>query len=189
WIRGMANALNGRRAFVILEPDSIALTSCLSEGDKQIRYGLLKDAVSVLRTAGARVYIDAGNANWVGDADMAARLNSAGIGQADGFFLNVSNFIGTDATVSYGDRVSAMVGNKHYVVDTSRNARGSTGEWCNPWGRGLGQRPTTLTGKPRVDAYLWVKRPGESDGRCNGGPDAGVWWLDYALDLARNAVF
>jgi endoglucanase len=38
-----------------------------------------------------------------------------------------------------------------------------------------------------VDAYLWVKRPGESDGACgNGAPKVGVWWPDYALDLATN---
>ena len=34
-------------------------------------------------------------------------------------------------------------------------------------------------------AYLWVKRPGESDGPCNGGPSAGQWWPEYALGLAQ----
>ncbi|MCW2873942.1 glycoside hydrolase family 6 protein, partial [Actinacidiphila oryziradicis] len=38
-----------------------------------------------------------------------------------------------------------------------------------------------------VDAYLWVKRPGESDGSCRGAPPAGQWWSDYALRLARAA--
>ena len=36
-----------------------------------------------------------------------------------------------------------------------------------------------------MDGYLWVKRPGESDGACNGGPGAGQWWQAYALDLVR----
>jgi endoglucanase len=40
-----------------------------------------------------------------------------------------------------------------------------------------------------VDAYLWLKKPGESDGTCNGGPKAGEFWLDRALELARNAEF
>nr|ABK58684.1 unknown [Streptomyces fradiae] len=32
-----------------------------------------------------------------------------------------------------------------------------------------------------------IKRPGDSDGPCRGGPEAGQWWPDYALGLARNA--
>jgi endoglucanase len=38
-----------------------------------------------------------------------------------------------------------------------------------------------------LDAYLWVKVPGESDGPCNGGPPAGSWWQEYALEIASNA--
>jgi endoglucanase len=49
----------------------------------------------------------------------------------------------------------------------------------------LGQMPTTRTGHRLVDAYLWIKYPGESDGPCNGGPTAGQWWADYALGLAQ----
>ena len=82
------------------------------------------------------------------------------------------------------------------MIDTSRNGRGAvTGDtnggpgWCNPPGRGLGQPPTTRTGQPLVDAFLWIKRPGESDGNCRSGePSAGTWWLDYALGLAQRAV-
>jgi len=44
------------------------------------------------------------------------------------------------------------------------------------------------TGQALVDAYLWIKTPGESDGTCNGGPKAGQWWADYALGLARSAM-
>ncbi|HVG45729.1 MAG TPA: glycoside hydrolase family 6 protein, partial [Longimicrobium sp.] len=51
----------------------------------------------------------------------------------------------------------------------------------------LGRAPTTRTGHPLVDAYLGVKMPGQSDGTCNGGPRAGEWWADYALELSRAA--
>jgi endoglucanase len=38
-----------------------------------------------------------------------------------------------------------------------------------------------------VDAYLWVKQPGASDGTCRAGaPPAGHWWPEYALQLVRN---
>jgi endoglucanase len=100
----------------------------------------------------------------------------------------------------------------HFVVDTSRNGQGpwtppagvypDPQDWCNPPGRGLGARPTTDTGDPLADAFLWVKVPGESDGQCsrgltdNGGvdpewdrvdPAAGEWFPEQALELARLA--
>jgi len=33
-----------------------------------------------------------------------------------------------------------------------------------------------------------IKRPGESDGTCNGGPSAGTFWPEYALGLASRAT-
>ncbi|MDO0924663.1 glycoside hydrolase family 6 protein [Streptomyces sp. TG1A-8] len=101
---------------------------------------------------------------------------------------------------------------QHFVIDTSRNGLGTwapepgkySGDpeaWCNAPGRGLGLRPTADTGVPLVDAYLWIKIPGESDGSCTrstGGtidpeygivdPPAGAWWSDQAHALARNAA-
>jgi endoglucanase len=103
--------------------------------------------------------------------------------------LNISNFDTDAANGTYGSAISALIGNKHFVVDTSRNGNGPTSDnqWCNPSGRALGHTPTTVTGNALIDAYLWVKHPGESDGTCNGGPAAGVWWPDQALSLATNA--
>ena len=48
------------------------------------------------------------------------------------------------------------------------------GNYCNPPLAGLGLRPTADTRVPLVDAYLWIKVPGESDGSCDiaGGPRA-----------------
>ena len=54
-------------------------------------------------------------------------------------------------------------------------------------GRALGEPPNTQTADPLVDAYLWIKSPGESDGTCKDGPAAGVWWPEYALGLAQRA--
>jgi endoglucanase len=137
------------------------------------------------------VYLDAGNSNWHTASDIAGRLEQAGVDQAQGFALNVSNFVATATETQYGDAVSALIGGKHFVVDTSRNGRGPTpdAQWCNPSGRALGDRPTAATGDPLADAYLWIKHPGESDGTCNGGPSAGEWWADYALGLAQRAAY
>jgi endoglucanase len=51
----------------------------------------------------------------------------------------------------------------------------------------VGQYPTTMTGYALVDALVWVKNPGDSDGPCNGGPEAGEWWPEYALGLMQRA--
>ena len=80
----------------------------------------------------------------------------------------------------------------NFVIDTSRNGAGPVeGDplyWCNPTGRALGVAPTANTGNPQIDAFLWVKRPGESDGSCGRGePGAGTFVNQYAVDLARNA--
>jgi endoglucanase len=139
---------------------------------------------------GTAVYIDAGNANWVPPEDMAKRLDAAGVKDANGFALNVSNYVATDKTVAYGKKISeALGGDIGFVVDTSRNGQGEAPkeQWCNPDGRGLGKAPTPDTGDPLVHAFVWVKRPGESDGECNGGPAAGAWFGNKALELARNA--
>ncbi|MBI3888987.1 glycoside hydrolase family 6 protein, partial [Candidatus Saccharibacteria bacterium] len=53
--------------------------------------------------------------------------------------------------------------------------------------RSLGANPTLVTGISLVDAYLWIKTPGDSDGACgNDAPAAGQWWQPYADMLYAN---
>ncbi|MEV8093102.1 glycoside hydrolase family 6 protein [Kitasatospora sp. NPDC085879] len=114
-----------------------------------------------------------------------------------------------DADAWYTARVPADAKLPHFVVDSSRNGQGpwtptasypDAQTWCNPPGRGLGTRPTANTGTPLLDAFLWLKVPGESDGSCTRGttggtdpeygaadPAAGVWWPAQAHTLAANA--
>lgn len=81
-----------------------------------------------------------------------------------------------------------VTGGKQFLIDASRNGVApKNADWCNPSGKGLGHRPTAATGVKLLDAYLWVKTPGSSDGTCNGGPPSGAWWQSYPLMLARNA--
>ncbi|MEI6480282.1 MAG: glycoside hydrolase family 6 protein [bacterium] len=188
WIKSFASGIGNRKAIVILEPDALPLLNCLSKSNQADRQSLLKYAVGILKAnSQTSVYIDAGHPNWISASDMANSLKKSGVANADGFSLNVSNFMTTVENINYGKSISALINNKHFVIDTSRNGSGSNGEWCNPLGRSLGSKPTTTTGNSLVDAFLWIKAPGESDGLCNGGPSAGVFWESYALDLARNA--
>ena len=190
WIRNFTAGVGTGRAAIVLEPDALAMMDCLSAADQATRLSLLRYAVQTLtshpRTA---VYVDAGHSGWIPADQMAVRLREADVADARGFSLNVSNFDRTGVERSYGHDIAAAVGDKHFVIDTSRNGRGSNGDWCNPPGRALGTRPTSTTGDASVDAYLWLKRPGDSDGACNGGPAAGQWWNDYAIGLAERAAY
>lgn len=186
WIRAFAAGLRGRQSIVVLEPDALPGMDCLNPAGQAARIALLKDAVHALKASGALVYIDAGHASWQSAEKMAARLKQVDIAAADGFSLNVSNYQSNAANIAYGEKLSKLVGGKHFLIDTSRNGIG-TSQWCNPRGQALGVAPTTNTGHPLVDAFLWIKQPGESDGTCGGGPKAGNWWTDIALELSRAA--
>ncbi len=112
-----------------------------------------------------------------------------------------SDFSTWDLTTQwYAQNMGSAVATTRFVVDTSRNGRGpdsmqqyasapydqpasvistlAAGNWCNPPGSGLGLRPTASTGVPLLDAYLWVKTPGQSDGQCDSAGGARAW--DYA---------
>jgi endoglucanase len=191
WIDRFAAGLGSREVIVILEPDALSQTECLSAGKRDDRYAALARAGRVMKAANprARVYYDAGHSGWNAPADQAARLRAAGAASpasSDGIFSNVSNFHRTGDEIAYDRRVLAAMGapaSLGAVVDTSRNGAGAPadGEWCDPDGRKIGRAPTLATGAARIDAYLWVKLPGESDG-CKGQP--GTFTPDYAYELA-----
>jgi endoglucanase len=139
-------------------------------------------------------------------ADLIGAWNGVGLSSA-----GVWSDTATDPalnTSGINARYAGIEGEAHFVIDTSRNGQGpwtppegvypDAQDWCNPPGRGLGARPTTDTGTPLVDAYLWVKIPGESDGECTRGlgpsgtvdpewgvvdPGAGDWFAEQAAEL------
>jgi endoglucanase len=192
WIQAFAAGIGNRQAIVVLEPDALASMSCLNSSEQANRLQIIANAVHTLKmSTAARVYIDAGNPTWQSAVSIGQRLSAANIASADGFSINISNFTTTNQNISYGNQVSAQINGKHFVIDTSRNGNGPSndGEWCNPSGRAVGHPPTLQTGVSLVDAYLWIKAPGESDGACGPAvqgtpaPSAGAWWPQYALML------
>ena len=293
WIDGFAAGIGTNQAVVILEPDGLGIIPWYNPfGDRDNwlpdpnvlewcqppeadpataaadRFEMLNYAVDKLKeNPGTSVYLDGTHSGWLGAGDAADRLYQAGVLDADGFFLNVSNYqlnsrlekYGTwiAKCIWFGDPNSGSWGNGHFewcasqyspanpndfstwtlsdqwyvdnvesqtwvpypgdaglktfVIDTSRNGQGPwtppshpTGDpqdWCNPPDRGLGILPTANTGLTLLDAYLWIKIPGESDGQCNrweppGSPDpvrgimdpaAGQWFPEMALELVHNA--
>ncbi|MBI4410395.1 MAG: glycoside hydrolase family 6 protein [Gemmatimonadetes bacterium] len=193
----LAASTGPTRAVLLLEPDALPGMDCLPALDQENRIQLIREATQRLKQVpGVSVYLDAGHPQWKSASVMADRLARAGLDSADGFSLNVSNYTYDADNITYGERVSSLVGGKHFIVDSSRNGLGPTpdDEWCNPYGRGLGRQSTAATGHALVDAFFWLKKPGESDGSCNGGPSAGSWWAEsnnpdqnHALGLARRA--
>jgi endoglucanase len=154
----------------VLEPDAIP-ADCFDP----VRARLMARTVRRLAAAGHAVYLDAGHARWKPTGETADRLLSAGITAAEGFAVNVANRQSTKDSVAWGRELSDLVGDRPFVVDVSRNGIGPPpddpdrdDEWCNPDHQALGTHPTTRTGQPGVDALLWIKRPGESDGPCGG---------------------
>jgi endoglucanase len=188
YIQSFAHGLGTHQVVVILEPDSLALQTCLSSQQATDRDNALAFAGQAIHTANpaAKVYLDAGHSSWNSASTQAAALTAAGVKtSADGISSNVSNFMNTADEVNFDKQVLAALGNPanlHIVVDTSRNGNGPApgNPWCDPSGRAIGQTPTANTGDSAVDAYLWVKPPGEADG-CAAAAGTFDPALAYAL--------
>ncbi len=188
WTTEIGEALRSApdvQKIVVVEPDSLALApEC---GNVAERVEQLRAAIGRLTGADTWLYVDGGHSNWLGVDAMADLIRQVDTGQIRGFVTNVSNFNHTSDEFDYARSLSARVGGLHAIIDTSRNGAGSNGQWCNPTGRLVGD-PGGTYGDEIVDTNLWIKPPGESDGPCNGGPAAGVWWPAGAVDLTREAA-
>ncbi|QNP68131.1 glycoside hydrolase family 6 protein [Streptomyces roseirectus] len=189
WISQFAGGIGNRPAVVILEPDSLGDYGCMTQAQITERQNMLSGAISTLgrQAPNAWVYMDAGNPGWVDAGTMAQRLHNAGLRQAHGFSLNISNYFTTAENTNFGNAVnrelSARYGyTKPFVVDTSRNGNGSNGQWCNPAGRKIGT-PTQTGGG--AEMLLWIKTPGESDGNCGvgAGSSAGQFLPEVAYKM------
>ena len=258
WISAFAQGIGRGKAVVILEPDALGnlpsncgLSSSTYPFTDAERIAELQYAVSALEhDPGVSVYLDGTHSAWQSVGTITQRLLEADVQQAQGFFLNVSNYQPTAELLDYGTWISdciamvtdasnayynnpaacasqyypatqsdfstwdlttqwyaqnmgSAVATTHFVVDTSRNGDGpdnmqkyasapydqppsvistlAAGNWCNPPGSGLGLRPTASTGVPLLDAYLWVKTPGQSDGQCDSAGGVRAWnYTDYS---------
>ncbi len=183
WVREIAEAASqGDRVAAVVEPD--ALASLLECGDREQRVALISDAAQQLAEAGVTTYLDGGHSRWVEPNELAPLLEDAGIAEVRGFATNVSNFQADEDERAYAEELSSILGGVSYVIDSGRNGFGSSRDWCNPPGRAFGTEPGTDPIGERQDAFVWVKPPGESDGECNGGPAAGQFWPERAMELA-----
>jgi endoglucanase len=201
WYRDLAGAIGDQRVVIAYEPDSIGTIECLARSRRQARKDLLRYGVDVLsKLPNATIYLEGTASDWKSARFTASMLRYMGVDKVRGFMLNVTHYDWTSKNIAYGRKVSNMVGGKPFVVSTSYNGRGPVSYtarnkkrinvFCNPRYRGLGPAPTTNTGVPKVDAFLYLNRPGVSGaGACNGGPlPVGSWWPARALMFTRYAT-
>ena len=188
WIDQVAAGLQNRPATIILEPDVLPImTSCQSAAQQAETRASMAYAGKRLKAGStqARVYFDIGHSNWLSPSDAASRLVASDIANsADGIATNVSNYRSSAAEISFAKQVIAATGISRLqaVIDTSRNGNGPLGsEWCDPSGRAIGTPSTNVTGDAKIDAFVWVKPPGEADG-CIAA--AGQFVAQRAYDLA-----
>ncbi|MFI7452409.1 glycoside hydrolase family 6 protein [Nonomuraea sp. NPDC049714] len=191
WIDQIAAGLGGRPATIVLEPDALPIMSnCMNAAQQAEVQASMAYAGRRFNATSSQVnvYFDIGHDAWLSASEAAVRLNGADVaGSADGIAVNTSNYRSTGGLVSFAKSVIAATGVSGLgaVIDTSRNGNGPAGsEWCDPAGRATGTWSTTETGDPAIDAFLWVKPPGEADG-CIA--TAGQFVPQRAYDLAMAA--
>jgi endoglucanase len=201
WIDKILNNLQSEAIFII-EPDAIAhavMGGCLDEKQTEDRFTLLNQISNKLGEHNKVIaaYLDAGHSEWFPNSTVLIEpLKMAGLENVRGIVINVSFFEPTKELKIWAQQLLSKIGNsKAVIIDTSRNGNGlppdnvkGIDRWCNPRGRAIGQNPSTQTESPLIDAYLWVKRPGESDGTCGGNPPAGVLSESIAIELAKNSL-
>jgi endoglucanase len=202
WYDDFAAALGDARVIIAFEPDSLGTVDCLARSRQQSRLDNLRHGIDVLsKLPNVTLYIEAGASDWEPAKRTAKQLRYVGISKVRGFMLNATHYDWTAENIQHGLEISRLTGGKHFIVNTAENGRGpvhvrnwinrskhiwsTINVWCHPLLRGAGPRPSTITANPRVDAYMWINRPGYSGGSCNGGPlPVGTWWPVRALMFA-----
>jgi cellulose 1,4-beta-cellobiosidase len=105
-------------------------------------------------------------------ADMYSRLIGAGFPSSIGMMIDTSRngWGGPNRPTA----PSTSTDLNTWVDQTRVDRRSHRGAWCNPDGAGIGQFPQATPGgypNSHLDAYVWVKPPGESDGSSTAIPN------------------
>nr|AIG55792.1 secreted protein [Achlya hypogyna] len=196
WVQSLANRVGNKKVIYILEPDAVGLISnnnCAVQNKYQDNLQVAQQILSA--NTNAQIYVDV--AAWSNRDAAVAALKK--LGKVAGIAINTSNYKSTGDMTALCQTYSSATGGLHCIIDTSRNFNGSPqNEWCNARSAGIGAPPTSNTGNPIVDYYLWLKVPGESDGLCNDkdrtsdsmvGPQAGQFFGGQFTTLWNQGYF
>jgi endoglucanase len=199
WIQQFAAGLGSARVALLLQPD-MPFTLCLPHHSK-VDLNLISWTVNQFNALPhTTVYIDAGSSDWLKPSQTASMLKAAGVARARGFALNLTHFDSDAHEIAYGKKVLALLARKgvhgtHFVLDTSKNGKPfTTQQHMHAFLRGavcasrssrncvtLGKPPTTNTGNPAIDAFLWMGRPWVNN--------ATIRSYDEVLQLVRTSPF
>lgn len=185
FLSDLTTAMGTRKTLYIVEPDSVGLLAekdgCGAEAGYEKHLQIAIEALS--KNPNAELYLDVGY--WTIDSDeqlptvVKIVKNLSKSGTLKGISLNTSNYRSNKELSELCAKFQKAVGSTEMncIADTSRNyLEPTTKEWCNVLPSGIGVPPTSDTDFPNLGYYMWIKRPGESDGTCNGGPDAGKFF-------------
>lgn len=133
---------------------------------------------------------------------------------------NEHNYVQLLAARARRSQLNGLLPSPRFIIDTGRNGRDNMRQdcanWCNIRGAAVGRAPTAQTALPDlIDAYYWLKTPGESDGctqtlpngeqcaRYDGScgsvdsigsrmgepraPEAGAWFASQLAELSCRA--
>jgi endoglucanase len=131
------------------------------------------------------------------ETSTTADLNTSGIdasyASALGSTVPTTHFIVDTSRNGLGPDSMQTYAEAPYDQPASVTSSLASGDWCNPPSAGLGVKPAAAPGvslssldsylpgnPPLVDAYLWVKTPGQSDGQCDAAGGVRTW--DDAAD-------
>ena len=189
FLQQFCEGIKGHKPIIIFEPDALPHTTLMESNQSEHRKNLIMSGLEILtEESEAYVYADIGHSNWLDPQSAHNLLNDVWNKGVRGFSVNVSNYRSTEESMKWADKICEYNEQYRYVIDTSRNGNGPHGnDWCNPPGRALGYSPTCDTGNDLCDAFLWIKIPGESDGKGNGGPRAGRFWGEMGTELVKNS--
>lgn len=191
FLQEFCRGIEGHRPIIIYEPDSLPHTTHMDSKEAEYRINLMRESLEILtQESEAHVYVDIGHSNWLEPEEAHKLLEKVWNDNLRGFSVNVSNYRTTKESMNWALKICEHNPMYRFVIDTSRNGNGPYGnEWCNPPGRALGEAPTCDTGVDECDAFLWIKIPGESDGKGNGGPRAGRFWPEMGEQLVKNTTW
>jgi endoglucanase len=206
WYEAFARGIGSHRVVLFYEIDALITTKCLSRAGLARRIDEVRYAISILgKLPHAVVYVDAGAGDAHNVRYIARLLRRVRVDRIQGFFTNSTHQNWTSREIRYGRQLVRRLGGRpHYVVNTAANGRGpliprnrmrfGNSFRCNAPGRGLGPKPTSVVPKRyrNLDGLFWIGNPGRSAGECSKTPNpppAGTFWVDYALELIRNADY
>ncbi len=121
-------------------------------------------------------------------ADLHRRLVAAGFPASTGMLIDTSrNGWGGSSRPTAASTSSDL---NTFVNQSKVDRRSHRGAWCNPAGAGIGERPQASPSgytASHLDAFVWVKPPGESDGSSTLIPNDEGKGFDRMCDPTFNS--